>query len=178
MNKISHVLYKSAINKDLKVEYLYQIQRDGKFQTVKDYKGTTYIDSGFSINIGEPYGSPNHVFIPGKQYFQFVALLMKSIPTIQSYLQELYSDMTEGHVEINHQALERFLVEKTMYVNKMRIVPSVWANLTDETFMAIQIESFHGNCKIPLEDAISISQMLSTFDPHTFGLLLLNMIGM
>lgn len=177
MDKISHTLYTCSVNKKMKVDYLYQLRKDGKFQTVREYKGTTFIDPSFSISIGEPYGSPNRIFIPNRHYFQFVTLLNKSIPLIQSYASELFTDISEGHAEINHQALERFTLEKAMYVDKMRILPCCWSNDASETFTAIDIESFNGRCKIPLEDAIVISQMLSTFDPFTFGMLLLNMIG-
>lgn len=177
MDKVNHVMYRCSVNKKIKVEYQFQKKSDGKFNTVRDFKGTTYIDPTFSITIGEPYGSPNRLFIAGKDYFQFVMLLDKSVKLVQQHALELFPNMSSSEFEIDSRVLERFSTEKAMHINGMTILPCVWANDVNETFPAIQINTMNGTCRIPLEDAMAISQMLSTFDPLTFGLLMLNMIG-
>lgn len=177
MDKISHTMLTCSVNKKLKVEYQFQRKTSSKFNTVREYNNTMYITPSFSMIIGEPYGSPNRIFIPSKDYFQFVILLDKSVKLVQQYALELFPNMTSTEFDIDHRALERFSTEKAMYSNGMSIIPTTWSNDVNETFPAIQVTTMNGVCRIPLEDAMVISQMLSTFDPHTFGLLLLNMIG-
>lgn len=177
MDRINHTMFRCSINKQIRVEFQFQRKTDGKFQTIREYKNTIHIESSFSITIGEPYGSPNHIFIPSKDYFQFVMLLDKSVKLIQQHLLELFPNLTADEFEIDHMVLERFSVEKAMHVNGMTILPCTWSNETNETYPAININTMNGCCKIPLQDAMSISQMLSNFDPNTFGMLLLNMIS-
>ena len=117
------------------------------------------------------------IFIPGRDYFQFVMLLDKSVKLVQQHALELFPNMTSTEFDIDYRILERFSTEKAMHVNGMTIIPSTWVNDSDETFPAIQVNTMNGTCRIPLEDAMTISQMLSTFDPVTFGMLLLNMFG-
>lgn len=177
MDKINHTMFRCSVNKQIRVEYQFQRRTDGKFSTCKEYKNTLYIEPSFSVTIGEPYGSPNRIFIPSKDYFQFVVLLKKSVTLIQQHVLELFPNLSSKEFEIDPLVLERFSTEKAMYINGMSMLPCTWTNDTDETFPAIQINTMHGYCRIPLEDAIAISQMLSTFDPIVFGTLLLNMLS-
>lgn len=177
MDKINHTLYRGTVNNKLRVVYQYQKKTNEKYATVKDFNGVTYIEPSFSLSIGEPYGSPNRVFIPSSNYFQFVILLDKSVKLTQQHILELFPDMSNTEFTIDTLMLERFTTEKAMHVDGMTIIPCVWSNDTNECFPALQINTMHGTCRIPLEDCMAISQMLSTFDPHMFGLLMLNMIG-
>jgi len=178
MNKINHTLYRGSVNKQLRVMYQYQKKTSvDKFPTIKEYNGTTYIEPSFSLTIGEPYGSPNRVFIPGSGYFHFTLLLHKSIKLIQQHLLELFPDMAKSEFEIDSMVLERFITEKAMHVNGMTMIPCKWVNETNECFPGIQINSLHGTCRIPMEDCMAIDKMLSTFDPNMFGLLMLQMMG-
>lgn len=176
MDKINHTMFRCSVNKQIRVEYQFQQKSDGKFNTIREFKNTMYIEPSFSVTIGEPYGSPNRIFIPGKDYFQFVMLLEKSVKLIQQHVLELFPDLSSNEFEIDSRVLERFSTEKAMHVNGMTIMPCTWSNQVNETFPAIQINTMNGTCRIPLEDAMTISRMFSTFDPITFGMLLLNMM--
>jgi len=177
MNKINHTLYRGIINKQLRVVYQYQKKVNDKFPTMKDYRDTTYIEPSFSLTIGEPYGSPNRLFLPANNYSHFVLLLHKSIKLVQQHLLELFPNMNNTEFEIDSLVLERFTTEKAMHINGMTIIPCVWSNEANECYPAIQVNTMHGSCRIPLEDAMAIDHTLYTFDPLTFGLLMLNMIG-
>lgn len=177
MNKINHTMYRGTVNKQLSVVYQYQKTNKERFETVREFNGTMSIKPSFSVSIGEPYGSPNHVFIPSSLYFHFVVLFDKSVKLVQQHLTELFPEISKTEFEIDSKVLDRFMTEKAMSVNGMTIIPCTWVNDTDECFPAIQLNTEHGTCRIPLGDAIAIAQMLTTFDPITCGLLMLNMIG-
>lgn len=175
MDKITHTMYRCSVNKQIKVEYQFQKKTDGKFSTIREFKNNMYIEPSFSLTIGEPYGSPNRIFIVSKDYWQFVMLLEKSVRLIQEHVLELFPDLSSNEFEIDSRVLERFSTEKAMHINGMTILPCTWSNDANETFPAILVNTMHGSCRIPLEDAMVISKMLSTFDPITFGLLMMNM---
>jgi hypothetical protein len=70
------------------------------------------------------------------------------------------------------------MTEKAMSSAGYTIIPSVWVNDTNESYPALDINSLnHGICRIPIEDALAIDQMFLTFDPNTFGFLMLGMLG-
>jgi hypothetical protein len=176
-NVINHTILRGSINTQLKVDYKFYYKKDDKYPTIRYFKDTMYIEPSFSITIGEPYGSPNNVFITNKDYFPFVLLLKKSIELIQQHLSELFPNLSSTELEIDSLALESFMTSKAMRINGMTIYPTTWSNQTNETFPAILIETKRSRCRVPLEDGLIISQMLSTFDPNTFGIMLLNMMG-
>lgn len=175
--KVYHTIYQGFVNRKFKVEYAYQKKSDGNYKTLKDCGDKTYMHPAFSVYFGEQFGSTNRINIMSKDYFQFVVLFTKSVKLIQEHLFELFPNMNKTEFEIDTMVLERFITEKAMYVNGMTIIPCTWVNDVDETFAAVQINTKDGSCRVPMEDAIAVSQMFSTFDPHTFGLLMLQMIG-
>lgn len=177
MNKINHTLYHGNINKNIKVVYQYQKRSEERFQTIKEYKGALYIEPGFSLTIGEPYGSPNRMFITSNDYPHFVILLHKTIKLVQQHLLELFPNMNQEEYQIDSLVLERFITEKAMHINGMTMTPCVWVNDSQSCFPAISVVTLHGSCKIPLEDCMGIDQVLRTFDPNMFGLMMLNMMG-
>lgn len=174
MNSVNHVLYRGIVNKNLRMTYQYQ-KKDGKYKTVQEYNDSIYIEPAFGISIGEPYGSPNRYYVVSKQYANFVMLLHKSLIQVQSHLTELYQNIGTEETTIDTLTLERFITEKAMRIHGVTIVPCVWSN-ESSSYPAIEVSSVNGRCRIPLEDAMAIDQTLSTFDPFTFGLLILNMM--
>ena len=172
-NRLTYNLYKGTVNKGIRVNYSYKYEPGGDFPTTKiSESGTIVVNNGFALTISEGFNL-NHIFIPGNMYWTFVSMLHKTIPLIQSCLNELYTNMNEDEFEMNIRATEIFIQEKSMRVNGLSIVPSKWVNDVNKCFAALQINGEYGESIVPLQDAIAIDTLLTHFDPNTFGLLLL-----
>ena len=177
MTKINHVLTRCKTNPKLRVTYLYKKNND-KYPTVSQYNDTMKIYPGYVISIDEGFDSSNRILIPAGMYFGFVVLFHKSLKQIQKFIHDIFPDMNKTEFEVNSMALERFITEKAMSSGEFLIVPCKWVNAANECFPALEIRSVtHGCCRIPIDDALMIDQLFQTFDPLTFGLLMLNMIG-
>ena len=175
VNPVRYVLCKGMVNKNARVSYSYRYSSEGEFSTVRSNEKSTWIYPAFSVNISEGYDMPA-VFIPASQYFMFVALFHKSLLNIQAHIHELYPNMNQDEFEMDSLMLERYLLEKAMNVGGMSIVPSKWVDPTNKCYPAMKIENAFGSCTIPIEDCISFDQMFMSFDPNTFGLIMLNMV--
>ena len=80
--------------------------------------------------------------------------------------------------EIDSKTLERFQTEKALSTNGMTFIPCVYVDETNQCFPGIQINTLKfGSVKIPFQDAIAISKMFETFDPHLFAISMLRMCG-
>ena len=170
---LRHVLCRGMINRDARVAYSYRYENGGKFSTVYTGEKSTWIYPAFSINVSDGGSS---MFIPSTQYFMFVALFHKSLVTIQTHIHELYPNMNQDEFEMDSRVLERYLLEKAMNVGGMTMTPSKWVDPTNKCYAAMKMENAYGSCTIPIEDCIAFDQMFMTFDPNTFGLIMLNMV--
>ena len=117
------------------------------------------------------------MFIPAYKYFQFVLLLKKTIKKISANLYDIFPNINSSEFEVDSRVLERFQTEQAMASGGMTMVPCVWVDQASQCYPSIRVTSLNGNVVIPLEDAMSISQMLQTFDPHQFGLSVLRILG-
>lgn len=173
-NRINHTLYSGNVNKSLRVNYIYKVENE-RFQTVKSTSHGFNILPGFSISISEGF-EMDKIFIPGGFYHMFVALFHKSIPIVQQHIHELYPNLNQEEFEINSRVLERFMTEKALGAGGTSIVPDKWVDQTGKCYPALKVDGLYGHCKIPLEDCIALDQLFMTFDPLTFGLIMLNML--
>lgn len=172
---VRHILCRGMINKNARVSYSYKYESDGEFSTVRTREKSTWVYPAFSVTISEGYDRPS-MFVPSSQYFMFVALFHKSLITIQTHIHELYPNMNQDEFEMDSRVLERYLLEKAMNVGGMTITPSKWVDATNKCYPAMKMENVYGSCTIPIEDCIAFDQMFMTFDPNTFGLIMLNMV--
>lgn len=176
--RIDSTLFRGFVDKNLRVTYSYKFESTGTFQTIMQKNETTYISPSFSIMIGGKFGEP-YLFIPSSKYYYFIGMLDKTIKLISDNLYDLFPDIGKIEFEVDQRILERFQTEKAMSTGGITMMPSVWVNPTDGTFPGIKIETDIKNQSliIPFEDAIPISRMFQTFDPHLCGLSMLRILG-
>lgn len=175
--RIDTTLYKGFVNKDLRVSYLYNFEQSGQFQTIvqKD-NGNVTIRPAFGISISEGFGKC-HMFIPSNKYYSFASLLKKSVKLISDNLYDIFPNINRIEFEIDSRVMERFQTEQALTTNGMTMVPAVWIDSTNSCYPGIKVNTTNGYITIPLEDAIPISKMLNSFEPHSFGLSILRIIG-
>lgn len=177
--KIDSVLYRGLINKDLRVTYMYSYDTEGMYQTIKQKMSGRYsLFQSFSIDISEGYEKA-HVFIPSNRYYQFTQLLGSAVKKISENLLDLFPNIGQPEFDIDSRTLERFQTEQALTTGGMTMMPAVYVDATNATFAGIRISSCVGNTSIviPFEDAIPMSKMFETFDPHMFGLSMLKIFG-
>lgn len=166
-----------SINRHLLVTYSYDFDMSGDYPTVrKTPSGKHIISPSFSISISEGFDK-DRLFLPGNKYYVFVSLLNKAIKLVSENLFEIFPNVSKTEFDIDQRALERFQTEKALSVAGMTATPSVWTNETSECFPGISIESKYGKVVIPLEDAIPLAAMLSSFDPLTYSISMLQFFG-
>ena len=177
INEIRHSLFSGSINKDFRFDYLYRYKSDNEqYPSVKTTEKGFTIFNGMAFALSEGFEKP-HLFLTGKMYFSFVALFHKTLPIIQENVHQLYPNLSEDEFEIDTRTLEIFMTEKAMRTSTgITIYPSKWIDVVNKCYPAIHVDGLYGECNIPLEDAIALDHLLSTFDPLTFGLIMLNMM--
>lgn len=175
--RIDSLLYKGFVNKDLRVSYVYNFEASGKFQTViQKQNGDISIYPSFGISISEGYDK-GRLYLPANRYYPFTSLLKKSIKIISDNLYEIFPNINKIEFEVDSRVLERFQTEQAVNTNGMTMVPSVWVDSTSTCYPGIRISTNNCTITIPLEDAIPISKMLSSFEPHSYGISMLRILG-
>lgn len=175
--KIDTCLYKGFINSDLRCSFIYQFEQDGQFQTIKTRpSGNVGISPSFGISISEGYDK-NRIYMPAARYYPFATLLDKTVKLVSENLYEIFPDVNNTEFEIDSRALERFQTEKAMSTAGFTMVPAVWVNETSQCFPGIRISQQNGFVVVPLEDAIPMSKMFLSFDPHNYALSMLRILG-
>lgn len=176
---INHTLYKCDINREMTIDYIYTFEPSNerfKPTIVQNPNGSINIQSYFGIRIKEGY-QQNSIWITTKQYFTFVSLLKKAVTLITDNLFKLYPNIGSATLSVDQVVLERFQNERSLYSNNITMKPCVWIDKTDQPYAAIEIETVGNSVKIPFEDAIGIVEMFQCFDPFSFGLGLLRILG-
>lgn len=173
---VESTLYRGLINKEFRLTYIYQFENEGQFATVIDKGNKITIRPSFAIVISEGFDK-SRMFIPAHKYFPFVLLLKKTIKKVSENLYNIFPNVNSSEFEIDSRVLERFQTEQAMAAGGMTMVPCVWVDQASQCYPSIKVTSLNGNVVIPLEDAMSISQMLQTFDPHQFGISVLRILG-
>lgn len=173
--EVDSQLYRGSVNRDLQINFHYTYSDEGKFPTVMNQNNRVKMYPSFMLNISEGYGKP-FIPIPSSMYASFISLLDKSLKQISENLYTIFPDVGKIEFDIDSKTLEIYETEKAITTNGMTAVPAVWVDQTSQCFPAIKITStrYPTGVKIPLEDAMAISKMLSCFDVHTYGLTLLS----
>lgn len=177
MNKIASTLFRGFVNKDFVCEYSYEIMESGKYATISQTTtGKLVLRPSFRLILSEGFNK-NTMFIGSSRYYQFTQLLQTATKTISDHLYEIFPDIGKLEFEIDSRVLQRYQTEKAMSTAGITAYPVVWVDPTDTCYPAIRIETIRGFVSIPLEDAIAMTNMFQTFDPQTFGLSLLRILG-
>ena len=178
--KIYERLYRGNIDKRLEMTFTYNManEPDAKFKSVY-VKPDAYVsyapDYALSIRIiDKNHPGFQSVFVPQQHFYAFRKLLVNTLKSISEDLYKLYPGIGSPEFNISEIELEQFKKSKLESSMGMTIIPSIWdGHNGEQTQPGIII-----NCditssqpiNIPLEDAISISELLSTFDPNAVSL--------
>lgn len=173
-------LYKAtkySINQEFMITYQYTFEQNGDFPTVKRKRNGGYIiNPSFAISLSEGFDR-NRLFLPGIYYYPFTSLLEKTVKLTSENLFTLFPDVSRTEFEIDPKALERFQTEKALTTVGMTGSPCTWVNKVNETFPAVRVSCKYGYITIPLEDAISIVELLKGFDPIAYSISMLRFFG-
>lgn len=167
----NYKLYRGTINPNLSVIYSYKYDRDGQFKTItRRESGSISIMPSFGINITNGFDK-DYVFISSNQYYIFATLLKKTVDLISEHLYEIFPNAGRSEFEIDNKTLERFQLEKAMSNDGITMMPVVYVDDTNQCFPGIMISTLkNGSIRIALQDAIPMSQMFNSFDPHNFSI--------
>lgn len=179
MQRINYKLFRGSLDKRLNVLYVYTFEPEGDFRTIYQREGSasTTVSPSYAISVTHGYGEDS-IYITSSQYFSFISMLEKCVKLISDNLYELFPNVGRSEFEINAKALERFQTEKAMASDGITMIPSVFVDETNQCFPGIQINTLKlGSIRIPLQDAIPMSKMFSTFDPHLMSLSMLRILG-
>lgn len=176
--RIDSQLFRGVVNKDLNVNFMYTFTDEGNFQTIVEREGAVKIQQSFLLGISEGYGRP-FITVQSNVYPSFISLLDKSIKLISENLYDIYPDIGKIEFDIDSKTMEIYQTEKAIQTAGMIMVPDVWIDMSQQCFPAIKMTStkYPMGVKIPLEDAVAMSKMLSCFDPNVYGLTLLRILG-
>lgn len=179
--KIYERLYRGNIDKRLDVTFAYDMTNDpdDKFKSVF-VKPNSYIsytpNFALSIKIIDKNNPAMYqsLFIPQKHFYAFRKLLVNTLKSISEDLYKLYPGIGSPEFNISEIELEQFKQSKLESSMGMAMIPGIWDGPNGEqTQPGIIITSDTASSQpinIPLEDAISISELLSTFDPNAVSL--------
>jgi len=174
MLKIDHLLMRGYVDKDLRVSFRYKFS-DAEYATVRQHGDFIFINPTYAIVISRSFD--DSIFIPDRKYFAFVSLLTKTVKLISDDLYKLFPDVNDIEFGIDHKMLDIFRVEKAMSTNGITMLPTVWSDSNSKCYPGIEICGDNRCFKFPLEDAIAMVQLFSTFDPTNMGMNILRMIG-
>lgn len=176
--RANYKLYRGVTNKQLSVTYTYNFETTGDFQTIRQHEnGTLTIRPSFGISISNGF-EKDSIYIVPSQYYAFTPLLETAIKLISEHLYELFPDVGNSEFEVDSEALERFMTEKALANGGFTIIPAVFVDDNNQCYPGLRINTIRfGSMVIPFDDAISISKLLSSFDPHLFSISMLRLFG-
>lgn len=179
--KIYAKLYRGNIDKRLEVTFAYDMANnpDSKFKSVF-VKPNSYIsyspNYALSMRIFDKNnpGVDQSVFIPEHHFYAFRKLFVNTLKSISEDLYKLYPGIGSPEFNISEIELEQFKQSKLESSMGMTIIPGIWdgpnAEQTQPGVIVTSDNAVSQPINIPLEDAISISELLSTFDPNAVSL--------
>lgn len=179
--RIYERLYRGNIDKRLDVTFAYDMTNDpdDKFRSVY-VKPNSYIAYtprySLSLKITDKNnpGMDKSIFVPQNRFYAFRKLLVNSLKSISEDLYKLYPGIGSPEFNISEIELEQFKQSKLESSMGMAIIPGIWdgpnAEQTQPGVIITSDITSSQPINIPLEDAISISEMLSTFDPNDVSL--------
>lgn len=172
---VDHLLMTGSVDRNIRVTFVYDFHGENEpYQTIHEGQRIS-IRPSYGIRLSKSFD--DKIYISGSRYFQFVSLLNQTVRLISDHLYELFPNVNRTEFEIDNMTLQRFQTERALSSGGIVMVPCVWVNPTSECFPAVRISNINSEFVLPLDDAIAINQMFSTFDPLTFGLMLLRILG-
>ena len=174
-------LYRGNIDRRLDVTFAYDMTNDpdDKFRSVY-VKPNSYISYSprysLSLNITDKnnHEMDKSIFVPQNRFYAFRKLLVNTLKSISEDLYKLYPGIGSPEFNISEIELEQFKQSKAESSMGMAIIPGIWdgpnAEQTQPGVIITSDITSSQPINIPLEDAISISEMLSTFDPNDVSL--------
>jgi hypothetical protein len=179
--KIYERLYRGNIDKRLEMTFVYDMSNapDDKFKSVfvkpNSYIAYTpnFVLTMKIIDKNNP-GMFQSLFVPQKHFYAFRKLLVNTLKSISEDLYKLYPGIGSPEFNISEIELEQFKQSKLESSMGMAMIPGIWDGPNGEETqpgIIITIDTASSQpINVPLEDAISISELLSTFDPNAVSL--------
>ena len=176
--KLNTVVYRGFINRDLRVEYVYQFEAEGQWATITQRPNSSIVNikPSYGIAISEGFDKAR-LWVPYTKYYTFVCILEKAIKLISEHMFELFPRVGSNEFEVDSRVLQRFQTEQALASNGFTVMPCVWADAYNQCHAGMRISTTGESIAIPLEDALPISKFFNTFDPNGFGLSLLRLLG-
>lgn len=176
--KGSSVIYRGIINKEFSVTFNYTFTDQGQYQPIQQKGDTLKIYPSFILNLSEGYGKA-YLGVMSNIYHPFIAILEKAVKMISENLYDIFPDVSKLEFEVDPKTLQIYQTEKAMSTGGITIVPAVWVDNTQQCFPAIKVTTlkYPTGITIPLEDAIAMNKMFNTFDPHTYSMILLQLMN-
>lgn len=186
--RVDTLLFSGSVNKDFRINYLFTI-KDGddkfapaKYSQVYDQAGSPTdvlkIFPSILLNISEGFGKA-FILIGTNKYFSFVTLLSKTVDLISAHLYEIFPDADKIEFEGDAKMLEIYRNEKAMTSNGITMYPTIYVDNTNQCYPAIKCttDKYPMGITIPMEDAIAMNKLFSTFEPITYGLTMMQLTG-
>lgn len=176
VNRISYTIAYGAINKDLRVDFIYQpdMNPDSKYQTVRfnPETGNARIRQSHALSISEGFDR-NRMFIPGAHVDSFMEVFCKTVELISKKLLVLFPNINNIEQNIDQQELEKFTRNDAIMVNGYSALPCTYVTMENETRPGIRIENTKGELvRMALTDAIIVSKVLQKMNFPMFDLML------
>lgn len=177
--RITYNLYRGTVDKDMRASYIYRYETEGDFMTVKEnpQTGSITILPSFGLSISRGFDK-DRLYVSSNQYFSFATLLKQSVDLIRKHLYELFPNADAAEFEIDPKTMERFQTENALATDGFTIVPDVFVDNVSQCYPGLRITSVKsGFIKLTLKDAIPLSEMLISTNPHLMSLDMLRLIG-
>lgn len=175
--KVYVEIYRGFICKQLQAQFVYTYENnpESKYKTYTSGNNWGSIRHSYYLSIRTNYESKTGLFITDKQFGAFRTLLKNTIKLISENLYELFPKIGSTEFEISDKVLERFKTEKAQSSMNITMIPAIYASVTQETFPGINIDDGRGgNVVIPMEDAVSMYEILKSLDVINLSMHVLN----
>lgn len=177
--RITYNLYRGTVDREMHASYIYRYETSGDFMTVKEnpQNGSITILPSFALTISRGYDQ-DRLFVTSNQYFGFAILLKQGVDLIRKHMYELFPNADAAEFEIDPKTMERFQTEKALANDGFTIMPDVFVDKVSQCYPGLRITSTKsGFIKMALKDAIPLSEMLVSTNPHLMSLDMLRLIG-
>lgn len=170
--RVNYKLFRGSTDKNLTVTLTYTYENEGDFRTVmyNSQYNSYSISPLFGISISKGY-EKDRIYVTSNQYYSFTTLMEKAVKLISDHLYEIFPNVGLSEFDIDAKTLERFQTEKALACDGITMSPVVFVDETNQCFPGLLINTIkYGSIRLPLQDAIAISRLLSNLNPHAIAL--------